>query len=152
MTRANTNNDLENRLPTHTNIRPRYHSFAGKGSSEFALTHVLQPMAYAYDPLCLCVSLLSEFASVHSIMWGLRISVYGCCKATSLYSRASYVWNAYTCVLPARSSRLSEMAVPVSFIYGDRDWCACLLALLPKIDPQLLIRSRTRPRPIPSCL
>ena len=52
----------------------------------------------------------------------------------------------------ARSSRLSDMAVPVSFIYGDRDWCACLLALLPKIDPQLLIRSRTRPRPIPSCL
>ena len=41
------------------NVRRRYHSQAGKGSSEFALSHVLQPTAYAYDPLCLCVSLFS---------------------------------------------------------------------------------------------
>ena len=30
--------------------------------------------------------------------------------------------NAYACILLALGSRLSEMAVPVSFIYGDRDW------------------------------
>ena len=43
----------------------RYQHLAAKGSSEFALSHVLKPMAYAYDPLCLYVSLLSVSSSVY---------------------------------------------------------------------------------------
>jgi len=50
----------------------KYHSMAGKGSSEFALTHVCETATYVYDPL---------------------------------------------------SRRLGDLAMPVSFIYGDdKDW------------------------------
>ena len=38
-----------------SNGHRRYHSHKAKGSSEFALHHILKPLTYAYDPLCLCV-------------------------------------------------------------------------------------------------